>query len=92
MRGELGPDVQTGYIALPSALGDTGFLLWDGYTDALQDSAMACARAVVANIRDGKFWPPGSLKSGYEDDFAGLLLDDPANTINPPSVPWRVTP
>ena len=92
VRGELGPDVQTGYIALPSALGDTGFLLWDGYTDALQDSAMSCARAVVANILDGKFWPPGSLKSGYEDDFAGLLLDDPANTINPPSVPWRVTP
>ena len=92
VRGELGPGVLTGYILLPGALGASAFSLWEDYSDALHASALACAQAVIARLREGIFWPPGSLAGGYQDDLAGLLLDDPANTINPPSVPWRVTP
>jgi len=91
-QAEFGTDVRLGYINLPAALGDTGFSIWEGYTKELHASAMACAKAIVAKIRAGVFWPPGKLKTNYRDDFAGLLLDDPVKAIVPPASPWRATP
>ena len=92
VRGELGPGVLTGYILLPGALGASAFSLWEDYSDALHASALACAQAVIARLREGIFWPPGSLAGGYQDDLAGLLLDDPAATMEPPPAPWRAAP
>ncbi len=92
VKGTLGADVQLGYILLPNSLGDTGFAIWASYSDALHASAIACAEAVAARIRGGTFWPPGKLKGGYRDDFAGVLLDDPVRTLVPPPAPWRSAP
>jgi hypothetical protein len=83
-------EVRLGYINLPSALGDIAFNLWDGYTDALQASAMACARAVVENIKAGEFRQAGRPR--FEGDFRGVLLGDAAKTIEPPPNPWRADP
>lgn len=89
VRAEFGPDVQLGYICLPNALGDTGFAIWDSYNDALHTSALQCAEAIVQQVKAGTFWPPGKLKSGYQDDLSGVLLGDPEATLCPPAAPWR---
>ena len=89
VRAEFGPDVQLGYICLPNALGDTGFAIWDSYNDALHTSALQCAEAIVQQVKAGSFWPPGKLKSGYQDDLSGVLLGDPETTLCPPPIPWR---
>ncbi len=79
-------DITMGYVSLGAAAGDTAFSLWDGYTDALHDSAMACARAVVRRIRDGIFWPQGEPRG--DDDFGGLLLADAQASMVAPE-PWE---
>ncbi len=87
-----GTDVLLGYILLPNTLGQTGFSLWEDYTDELHASALACAAAVAARIKDGVFWPPGTPAKKANDDFAGLLLGEPQNTLVPPRPPWRAEP
>jgi ATP-dependent helicase/nuclease subunit B len=74
--------VVVGYVCLGAAQGDTGFKVWEDYGDALHDGAMKCAAAVVQRIRDGIFWPPGEGRG--DDEFSGLLLGDPAATIETP--------
>ncbi|MEI6219610.1 MAG: PD-(D/E)XK nuclease family protein, partial [bacterium] len=88
VRPKFGPDVQLGYICLPISSGDTGFKLWEGYGDTLHASAIACAEAVARGIKDGRFWPSKILKAGYDDDLAGVLLDDPDKSICRPVSPW----
>ena len=77
-----GSAVQEGYVCLGAAQGETGFKLWEGYGNALHESALRCAAAVVHRIRDGIFWPPGAGRG--DDEFGGLLLDDPEAAIEPP--------
>ncbi len=89
VRSEFGPKVQLGYFCLPNALGDTDVTLWEAYSDALHDSAIQCAEAVALRIKQGIFWPPVKLKTGYNDDLAGVLPGDPAKSIAPPPPPWR---
>ncbi len=90
VKDKLGDSVCLGYVCLPLALGETGFLRWDAYHDALHAAAMACAEAVVQRIMNGVFWPPG--KVAYDDDFGALLLDDPTKTLRVPPPPWEATP
>lgn len=78
-------DVAMGYVCLGAAQGDTGFKVWDDYSEALHASAMACAAAVVRRIRAGIFWPPGEERG--DDEFSGLLLGDPLATMEPPGIP-----
>ena len=85
-------EIRSSSRVLPGALGASAFSLWEDYSDALHASALACAQAVIARLREGIFWPPGSLAGGYQDDLAGLLLDDPAATMEPPPAPWRAAP
>ena len=82
LRAETKASVSLGYVCLGASQGDTGFKVWDDYTDALHESALRCAGAVVQRIRDGTFWPPGDVRGS--DDFAGLLLADPEATIERP--------
>lgn len=89
VRSEHGPDVRLGYICLPKALGETGFKLWDAYSPALHASAVQCAEGVIRQVKLGVFWPPGKLKSSYDDNFAGLLPADPTRCMVPPLSPWR---
>ena len=90
VRGDHGPDVRLGYVCLPKALGETGFRLWESYSSALHTSAVKCAEGVVRQVKLGIFWPPGKIKSSYDDSFAGLLPADPARCIVPPVAPWRI--
>lgn len=76
-----------GYFNLPKAIGDTGFVGWDGYTIELQEAAMRCARGVLAAVREEKFWPPNELIDAERDPFAELFQRGVAA-----SVAWEVTP
>ena len=84
LRAEAGAAVSLGYICLGTSQGDTGFKVWNDYSDALHESALACAEAVVRRIREGVFWPPGDARGN--DEFAGLLLADPVTTIARPEL------
>lgn len=75
-----------GYFNLPKAIGDTGFVGWDGYTLELQEAAMRCARGVLAAVREEKFWPPNELIDAERDPFAELFQRGVAA-----SVAWEVT-
>lgn len=76
-----------GYFNLPKAIGDTGFIGWDVYTLELQESAMRCARGVLAAMREEKFWPPNELINADRDAFAELFHRGVAA-----SVAWEATP
>lgn len=62
-----------GYFNLPKAIGDTGLVAWEGYTPELQESAMRCARGVLAAVREEKFWPPNERIDAERDAFAELF-------------------
>ncbi len=90
VRPDFGENIQLGYICLPNALGETGITLWDQYSDALHASAIRCAEAVVRQIKDGVFWPPGNFDTGYNDALSSMLPADPEQCICQPAPPWRV--
>jgi hypothetical protein len=90
-RGAPNAVVQVGYICLTAAVGETAFAIWEEYNEALHAHALACARAVQHRIRAGIFWPPRKFDPGFQDDLAGVLLNDPERTIEPPPPPpWRM--
>lgn len=74
-----GPSEQ-GYFNLPAALDDTGVVLWTGLTAAVLESAHACARGVITDIKDHRFWPPAPRTA--QDEFGGLFWADPALCVN----------
>ncbi|MBA3849177.1 MAG: ATP-dependent nuclease subunit B [Opitutus sp.] len=65
--------VACGYFNLPKAIGDTGLVLWDEWTPELQESALRCARGVLAAVRAEKFWPPNEAIRPERDAFAPLF-------------------
>lgn len=69
--------VDLAYFNLPKAVSDTGLKLWDGFPDTLQDSALACAAAVIDEIRKQQFWPPaeGVLYDNFAELFFGEVTD-----------------
>lgn len=69
-----------GYFNLPRSVNDTGVILWEDFSTQLLESAMRCARGVVSDIRNRRFWPPAT-KLRY-DDFEGLFPSDPALCVN----------
>jgi ATP-dependent helicase/nuclease subunit B len=77
---ELRGPFDLGYFNLPKALDDTGVVLWDNPSAALLDSASACARGVISDIKSRRFWPPAQ-KPKY-DDFDSLFAADPALCVN----------
>jgi hypothetical protein len=82
------PNAQIGYVNLPESAEGTEFSTWENYTAELHTSAMKCAQKVAEQIRDGVFHQIGRAK--YKNDFNGLLLDDPAAAIVPPTNPWEL--
>ena len=82
------PTIAVGYFNLPKAATETridelDFTAKDG-TD-LYPSAIEAARAVIAAIRAGAFWPPAEVRAD-RDDFAFLFSGDPP-LIQEPRVP-----
>lgn len=68
-------EMAVGYFSLPKATGKTGILEWDLRSKEGEDlypDAIKTARAIIAGIRAGRFWPPTD-KSIRFDDFVPLF-------------------
>lgn len=74
---------ELGYFALGTTEADVKLSLWDGFSKADRDSAMACATWVIGKVRDRVFWPP-SEKADF-DDYAALSV---GRTLND-TVLWK---
>ena len=70
---EFGRAAVCGYFNLPKAAGETGVSVWNGYDSLVQESAMRCARGVIAAVKQRSFWPPREL-SERDEDFPSLFL------------------
>ncbi|MCW1885679.1 PD-(D/E)XK nuclease family protein [Luteolibacter flavescens] len=68
----LGGVDELGYFQLGATEGDVKLSLWDGFSIADRESAMACAGWVVRQVKDKVFWPPAE-KVDF-DDFKILAL------------------
>lgn len=79
--------VEVALFHLPRAVTATELEPWTACTTDLRQSALTCARGVIADIRNGVFWPP-SEKVQY-DDFEWLFPFPAAQCIQPPSAVVR---
>ncbi|MCW1924557.1 PD-(D/E)XK nuclease family protein [Luteolibacter arcticus] len=68
----LGDVDELGYFQLGATEGDVKLSLWEGFSIADRDSALACARWVVGQVKNRVFWPPAE-KVDF-DDYAVLAL------------------
>jgi hypothetical protein len=71
---------ELGYFNLPKSLDETGVVPWEDVSAALLQSADACARGVIRDIKSRRFWPPAQ-KTKY-DAFGSLFAADPALCVN----------
>lgn len=56
--GRSAATVECGYFNLPRTIAETRVELWGGFDEAVDLSAMACVRGVLADIDRNRFWPP----------------------------------
>lgn len=71
------------YFNLAKTLEKSELARWEGFTQSHIDSALACAEAVIEQIKAGIFWPPNpDVREDY-DDFAPLFPDGIENSVNP---------
>ena len=70
------------YFALPKSIQDTAILEWNGFDEALIESALDCAAEAVQRIRSGQFWPPA--ERSLNKTFDEMLLLDPLHSVQPP--------
>lgn len=70
------------YFNLSQTLDKSGIERWDGFTQSHLDSAVACANAVIDQIRAGIFWPPNQDIHEAYDDFVDLFPDGIENSVN----------
>ncbi len=73
--------VSCGYFNLPKTIAETRLQTWDSLDDALQASALACARGVLADLGRRRFWPPNPRAA--HADFAEFFPPDPRRVVNP---------
>ncbi|MGD9782085.1 MAG: PD-(D/E)XK nuclease family protein, partial [Kiritimatiellia bacterium] len=81
-----GSSISVGYFNLPKASAETAihelaFTAKNG--EDLYPSALAAARAIIAAIQAGTFWPPETLPPD-RDDFALLFAGKPPLIAEPP--------
>jgi ATP-dependent helicase/nuclease subunit B len=83
LAADFGGSVTCGYFNLPKAVGDSGIVLWDGFSAELRESAWRCAQGVSAAIRAGEFWPPRELtgREAERDDYAALFHHGAAASV-----------
>ncbi len=63
---------ELGYFALGATEADVKLSLWEDFSRADRDSALACARWVAGQVLGRHFWPPAE-KADF-DDYAPLAL------------------
>ncbi|MEW6427956.1 MAG: PD-(D/E)XK nuclease family protein [Thermodesulfobacteriota bacterium] len=80
--GATAAGTELAYWVLPKAIGESGLRIWEGFTDSLLASALACAGGVVRDIAAGVFWPPSP--SPRHDDFAELFSGPAASCFRIP--------
>ncbi|WPJ96039.1 PD-(D/E)XK nuclease family protein [Coraliomargarita algicola] len=69
------------YINLAKTLEKSEIAPWEDFTQSHVDSAIACAEALIRQIKAGVFWPPNpDLREDY-DDFAPLFPDGIENSV-----------
>lgn len=73
-------EISAGYFSLPRDIDATGIDTWAGLTEPLLHSAMTCARGIVDDIENCRFWPP-STKVPY-DDYESLFPAEAAQCID----------
>ncbi|MGZ0655363.1 PD-(D/E)XK nuclease family protein [Coraliomargarita sp. W4R72] len=71
------------YVNLAKTLEKSEIARWENFTQSHIDSALACAEAVIRQIKAGIFWPPNpDVREDY-DDFAPLFPDGIENSVEP---------
>jgi ATP-dependent helicase/nuclease subunit B len=75
--------ISCGYFNLPKAVSAAGVSEWPDFDEALGDSALRCARGVIADLTRGRFWPPNP-RARYPQN-AGWFHPDPERTVAPDS-------
>lgn len=70
------------YFNLTQTLDKSGIERWEGFTESHLDSAHACAKAVIEQIKAGIFWPPNQDIHNAYDDFAELFPDGIDNSVD----------
>lgn len=83
LAAEFGGSVACGYFNLPKAIGESGIILWDGFSAELRESAWRCALGVAGAIRGGEFWPPREIegRDAARDEFAALFHQGTAASV-----------
>jgi ATP-dependent helicase/nuclease subunit B len=71
------------YINLAKTQDKSGFARWEDFGQIHIDSAVACAEAVIRQIKAGVFWPPNPDVRPEYDDFAALFPDGIENSLQP---------
>ena len=70
------------YFNLAKTLDKSSIERWDDFTESHLDSALACAEAIIDQIRKGIFWPPNNeIRESY-DDFAAYFPDGIEKSVN----------
>ncbi len=70
------------YFNLAKTLDKSGLTRWEDFTQSHLDSALACAEAIIGQIKAGVFWPPNpDVREDY-DDFAPLFPDGIEKSVN----------
>ena len=72
--------VELGYFDMPKTVSETGVTTWEGFGEELMESARACARGVIRDIRAVRFWPPA--EKVRHEDFGSLFHDDIAKCVD----------
>jgi ATP-dependent helicase/nuclease subunit B len=70
------------YFNLAKTAEKSGIERWQGFTESHLDAALACAEAIVGQIRQGIFWPPNPDAETDYDPFAPLFPDGIAQSVH----------
>ena len=75
-------DISLAYFNLGQTVDKSGISRWEAFSQDLNDSAKACAAAILRRIRSGIFWPPNQNIYEPYDDFIKLFPDGIENSVD----------
>ena len=79
---DYGAEVSVGYFNIPSVGVNTGVSLLTPFDAGIMTLAMECARGVVSDVSNARFWPPATKLK--HDDYEVILFDQPESTAVKP--------
>ena len=79
---DYGAEVNLGYFNIPSVGANTGVSLLTPFDAGIMALAMDCARGVVNDVSNARFWPPATKLK--HDDYEAILFDQPESTAVKP--------